>query len=57
MDTNNEIEEEEFIVGVLDSDTVNNEDANLPRSLTGHFDVFSGLWKYPALSTHKPKEM
>ena len=24
---------------------------------TGHFDVASGLWKYPALSSHKPKEM
>ena len=58
MDTSDEIEEEEqFIVGVPDSDAVNNENANLPRSLTGHFDVASGLWQYPALSTHKPKEM
>ena len=40
-----------------DNDAVNNEDANLPRSLTGHFDVASGLWKYPALSSHKLKEM
>ena len=58
MDTSYEIEEEkQFIVGASDSDAVNNEDANLPRSLTGHIDVASGLWKYPALSTHKPKEM
>ena len=57
-DTSDEIEDEEqFIVSVPDSDAVNNEDANLPRSLTGHFDVASRLWKYPALSTHKPKEM
>ena len=40
-----------------DSDVVNNDDANLPRSLTGHFDVATRLWKYPAFSTHKPKEM
>ena len=58
IDTSDEIEEEEqFIVGVPYSDAVNNEDANLPRSLTGNFDVASGLWKYPALSSHKPKEM
>ena len=57
MDTHDEIEEEQFIVGAPDSDAVNNEDANLPRSLTGHFDVARGLWKYPAISTHKPKEM
>ena len=57
-DTSDEIEEEEqFIVDVPDSDAVNNEDENFPRSLTGHFDVASGLWIYPALSTHKPKEM
>ena len=41
MDISNEIEE--FIVGAPDSDAVNNEDANLPRSLTGHFDVASRL--------------
>ena len=40
-----------------DNDAVNNDDANLPRSLSGHFDIASGLWKYPALSSHKPKEM
>ena len=47
----------EFIVGGPDSDVVNTDDANLPGSFTGHFDVASRLWKYPALSTHKPKEM
>ena len=57
MGTSDEIEEEQFIVGAPYSDAVNSEDANLPRSLTGHFVVASGLWKYPALSTHKPKEM
>ena len=37
-DAIDEIEEEEqFVVGVSDSDAVNNEDANLPRSLTGTF--------------------
>ena len=41
MDTIDEIEEEQFVIGVPDSDAVNNEDANLPRSLTGHFDVAS----------------
>ena len=57
-DTSDDIEEEEqFIVGAPDSDALNNDYANLPRSLTGHFDVTSRLWKYPALSTHKPKEM
>ena len=56
-DSIDEIEEEQFIGGAPDSDAVNNEDANLPRSLTGHFDVASRLWKYPALSSHKPKEM
>ena len=50
-------EEEQFVIGVPDSDAVNNEDANLSRSLNGHFDVASGLWKYPGLSSHKPKEM
>ena len=58
MDSIDEIEEEEqFVVGAPESDAVNNDDANLPRSLTGHFDFASGLWKYPALSNHKPKEM
>ena len=57
-DSINEIEEEEqFVVGASESDAVNNDDANVPRSLTGHFDVASGLWKYPALSSHRPKEM
>ena len=56
-DSINEIEEEQFVVGAPDSDTVDNKDANLPRSLTGHFDVAIELWKYPALSSHKPKEM
>ena len=57
-DAIDEIEEEgQFVVGAPHSDAVNNEDANLPRSLTGHFDVASRLWKYPALSSHKPKEM
>ena len=57
MDSIDEIEEEQFVVGAPDSDVVNNEDANLLRSLTGHFEVASRLWKYPALSSHKPKEM
>ena len=58
MDSIDENEEEEqFVVSPPDNDAVNNEDANLPRSLSGHFDVASGLWKYPALSSHKPKEM
>ena len=58
MDSIDEIEEEEqFFVGPPDSDAVNNDDANLPRSLAGYFDIASGLWKYPALSNHKPKEM
>ena len=58
MDSINEIEEEEqFVVGPPDSNAVNNDDANLPRPLSGHFDIASGLWKYPALSSHKPKEM
>ena len=58
MGTSDEIEEEEqFIVGALNSDAVHNEDANLSRSLTGHFDVASSLWKYPTLSTQKPREM
>ena len=56
-DSIDEIEEEEqFVVGPPDSDAVNNDDANLPRSLAGHFDIASGLWKYPALSSHKPKK-
>ena len=54
---NTEIEEEEIIVGGPDNEVVNNEDANLPKNIKGHFDVSSGLWKYPALSTQKPKEM
>ena len=58
MDSIDENEEEEqFVVSPPDNDAVNNDDANLPRSLSGHFDVASGLWKYPALSSHKPKEM
>ena len=58
MHSIDEIEEEEqFVVGAPESDAVNNDDANLPRSLTDHFDVASGLWKYSALSSHKPKEM
>ena len=54
---NTEIEEEEIIVGGPDNEVVNNEDANLPKNIKGHFDVSSGLWKYPSLSTQKPKEM
>ena len=57
-DSRNEIEEEEqFVVAPPDSDAVNNDVANLPRSLAGYFGVASGLWKYPALSSHKPKQM
>ena len=56
-DSIDEIEEEQFVIGAPESDAVNNDNANLPRSLTGHFDVASGLWKYPALPSHKPKEM
>ena len=56
MDATDEIEEnEQFVVGVPDSDAVSKEDANLPRSLTGHFDVTSRLWRYPLLSSHKQK--
>ena len=54
---NTEIEEEEIIVGGPDNEVVNNEDANLPKNIKGLFDVSSGLWKYPSLSTQKPKEM
>ena len=50
-------EEEQFVVSQPENDAVNNDDANLPRSLSGHFDIASGLWKYPALSSHKSKEM
>ena len=57
-DASDEIQEEDqIIVGAPDTYPLNNEDANLQKSLLGHFDVTSGLWKYPALSTHKPKEM
>ena len=57
-DTSDEIEEEQqFIVGEPDSDVVNNDDANFPKSLSGHFDVATGLWKYHELSTHKLKEI
>ena len=58
MDSIDENEEEEqFVVSPPDNDAVNNDDANLPRSLSGHFDIASSLWKYPALSSHKPREM
>ena len=50
-------EEEQFVVSPPDNDAINNDNANLPRCLSGHFDIASGLWKYPALSSHKPKEM
>ena len=36
----------------------NTEDDGITESLKGNsFDVKTGLWQYPALSAHKPKEM
>ena len=39
-------------------DPANTEDEGITQSLKGNsFDVKTGLWQYPALSEHKPKEM
>ena len=35
---------------------VNNDDAGLIVK-DGNFNIETGLWEYPAVSTHKPKEM
>jgi hypothetical protein len=38
-------------------DMPNREDGNLSKNLKGIFNLEEGLWTYPAVSTHKPKEM
>ena len=32
-------EEEQFVVSQPENDAVNNDNANLPRSLSGYFDI------------------
>jgi len=39
------------------SELVNTEDAGLKPSTDAHFDTRTGMWNYPALSTHIPNEM
>ena len=35
----------------------NYEDSNIGKSVSGHFNISTGLWEYKSLSQHKPKEM
>ena len=44
-------------VGVIQDDPVNQDDINIGNQVSGKFNIQTGLWDYPALSKHKPKEM
>ena len=38
-------------------DPVNKDDVNIESQVSGKFYIETGLWNYPVLSKHKPKEM
>ena len=49
--------QEEDDVGVIQEDPVNQDDINIGNQVSGKFNIQTGLWDYPALSKHKPKDM
>ena len=42
---------------VIPDDPVKKDDVNMESQVSGKFNIETGLWDYPALSKHKPKEM
>ena len=36
---------------------MNKDDVNIESQVSGKLNIVTGLWDYPALSKHKPKEM
>ena len=49
--------QEEDDVGVIKEDPVNQDDINIGNQVSGKFNLQTGLWDYPTLSKHKPKDM
>ena len=53
-----EEEENQFQFNVAaEVEAVNNEDRNIAQAVDGNFDKETGLWKFKALTTHKPRRM
>ena len=49
--------QQEDNLSVIPDDLVNKDDVNIESQVSGKFNIETGLWDYPALSKHKPKEM
>ena len=49
--------QEEDHLSVIPDDPVNKDYVNIESQVSGKFNIETGLWDYPALSKHKPKEM
>ena len=49
--------QEEHHLSVIPDDPVNKDDVNIESQVSGKFYTETGLWDYPALSKHNPKEM
>ena len=50
--------QEEHQFPIIPDDPVNKDDpVNIESQVSGKFNIETGLWDYPALSKHKPKEM
>ena len=49
--------QEEGHLSVIPEGPVNKDDVNIECQASGKFNIETGLWDYPALSKHKPKEM
>ena len=44
-------------LSVIPDDPLNKDDMNIEKQVSGKFNTETGLWDYPALLKHKPKEM
>ena len=49
--------QQEDDLSVIPDDPVNKDDVNIESQVSGKFNIETGLWDYPALLKHKPKEM
>ena len=49
--------QQEGHLSVIPDDPVNKDDVNIESQVSGKFNIETGIWDYPALSKHKPKEM